>query len=105
MMAQRLSAEKGLARVVADGELPRASLATDAARLQKIGAVADGERPRDVLLRQQDGRAPRRDGVDPLKELRGETRGQAERRLVDEQQARLAHEGPADREHLLLPAR
>ena len=39
-----------------------------------------------------------------LPDLRDDQRREAEKRLVEEQQARLAHQRAADRQHLLLAA-
>ena len=43
--------------------------------------------------------------VDEREQLRDDHRGEAERELVDQQQAGLRQERHAEREHLLLPAR
>ena len=58
-----------------------------------------------VLLRDQQAEplGPVEVGKD-VEDVLDDHRGQAHRRLVEQDQARLGHEGPADRRHLLLAA-
>src|SRR5439155_22325481 len=77
----------------------------DAPRLENISARGEGERAVGVLLDEEHGHALGVDALDDAEDLPGETRGEAERRLVEEKQARPDHEGARDREHLLLAAR
>ena len=55
-----------------------------------------------VLLDDQDGRSLRVDVADHLEDLLDQDRGKAHRRLVEEQQLRVGHQGAPDRQHLLL---
>src|SRR5690606_32063574 len=76
------------------------------ARLEQVGMVGEVERDRGVLLDQQ--HADPVLGIDAphdLEDLRDDERRQAERRFVQQEQARAQHQGAADREHLLLAAR
>ena len=75
----------------------------DPPRLEHVGALAEVERERRVLLDEQD-----RDSflvVQPeqeLGELLDDERREPERELVDRERARLGHQRAADRDHLLL---
>src|SRR3990167_8514276 len=75
---------------------------SDAAVLEAHHPVRDAERDADVLLdydqRQAFAHQPRQSVVDRLHDARRE----AERYLVAQQQARIAHQRAADRRHLLL---
>jgi hypothetical protein len=62
------------------------------------------EREVGVLLDEQHRRALTVDGDDGVEDLLDETRGQSHRGLVEDEERRARHEGPADRQHLLLPA-
>ncbi len=77
----------------------------DASRLQHVGAGGEGERAACVLLDEQHGHSLGVDAAEHPENLPGEKRGEAERGLVEEQQARADHEGARDREHLLLASR
>ena len=74
----------------------------DAAVLEHVAAVGDAQRQRDLLLGDDDGEAVAAQvaegGVGIGRQLRRQPGG----RLVEHEQARLAHQRPADREHLLL---
>ena len=76
-----------------------------AAGLEDVGAVRDVQRVVDVLLDQQDRPALGLELGDGLEDPLDHQRRQAERRLVEQEQARPAHERPPDRQHLLLAAR
>ena len=86
-------------------DLPALALEDDPPRLEHVGALAEVEGEKRVLLDQQD-----RDVllvVQPaqeLDELLDDERRQAERELVDRERARLGHQRSADRDHLLLAA-
>src|SRR5882724_1024828 len=59
-----------------------------------------------VLLDQKDGELLLDvEGADDVENLPGDERGEAERRFVQQQEARPAHERARDRQHLLLAAR
>src|SRR5687767_2124908 len=85
---------EGLARAVED----------DAAVLDDVRAVAQGQRARHVLLDQEDRRAARVDAPQVVEDEPHHHRGQAEARLVQQQQPGSGHEPAADGAHLLLAA-
>ncbi len=76
----------------------------DAAAFQHIGAVRDRERLHDVLLDQQDRQPFGIQPADQREHLLDQQGGEAERRLVEDQELGLAHQAAADRQHLLLAA-
>src|ERR1700722_19630212 len=75
----------------------------DAAGFQHIAVIGDGERHARILFHQQDGDAelPSYARHAPRQILDNHGR-KAERKLVDQKQLGLAHEGAADGEHLAL---
>src|SRR5579859_2785860 len=85
-------------------ELRRRALEHDRPILEHIGAMRDLERLADVLLDEQDRQPLPVQLPDEGEELLDRDRRQAERRLVEDQEARLGHQAAADREHLLLAA-
>src|SRR5437870_3828834 len=94
------------ALAVGDGGEPVGrALAADATRLEHIGAAHRSERLARVLLHEQHGEAVPHQRLDGGKDAADHDGRQAERGLVDEQQAGAAHEGTADGAHLLLAAR
>src|SRR3989454_6120427 len=74
------------------------------ALLEHVGAHGDLERERRVLLDEQHGDAARVDPLDHVEHSEDYRRGETERGLIEQEQARLRHERPSDREHLLLAA-
>ena len=74
----------------------------DRSRLEHECTMGTGERLVRVLLDQKDRRALLVDLRDDLEDLLDELRRETHRRLVKQQEARLRHQRPADREHLLL---
>src|SRR4051794_14174523 len=72
--------------------------------LEHVAALRHVERVVRVLLDEHDRRALLVDLADHVVDAVDDDRRQAERRLVEEQQLRLGHQGAADREHLLLAA-
>src|SRR5206468_8296177 len=103
--ADSLLAEIGLADPRVARELRRRALGHDPPLLEDVGAGRDGEGLRDVLLDQQDRDALGVDPGDDLEDLVDDLRRQAERGLVEQQEARHRHQRPPDRDHLLLAAR
>src|SRR5260370_23514327 len=87
-------AEKTLAPAVHD----------DAPHLDDIGAIGDGEAHPGVLLGKQDGLSLRAQPLDQREDLRDERRREPERRLVEDEELRLDHQGAGNRQHLLLTA-
>ena len=85
--------------------LGRRSRQGDGAVLDDIGARRDLERLHDVLLDQQDRHALAVELADQREHLLDQQRRQAQRGLVEDQQARLGHHAAPDRQHLLLAAR
>ena len=89
------------------------SLASDAGRArqrdptleQAVDAIGDLECLVDVLLDDEDRRALRLDDRDGLVHLLDDDRRQPERDLVEQQQSRVGHQRPPDRERLLLATR
>src|SRR5262249_47105599 len=102
---ERLEAEVNASDVVVAGELAGGAFADDAAVLQHVDALDDGERRAGILLDQQPRHARLLNGADRLEDLDLETVGDADRRFIEQEQPRIAHERATDREHLLLPAR
>ena len=77
----------------------------DPPHLHDVAAVGQLERGAGVLLHQQDGHAGRLvDLADGLEDGAHQQRRQPQRGLVEQEQARPGHEGPADGQHLLLAA-
>ena len=68
----------------------RVPCSTNAAVLEHIGARGDVQRLHHILLDQQNARAPRADALDQPEHLLDEQRRKAERRLVEDQELRLA---------------
>src|SRR3989442_11833331 len=88
---------------VVPAELSRRPRHDDAARLEEVGVIGEVERRRDVLLDEQDAHALLAvDGAHDAEDLASDERREAERGLVEEEQARPQHERAPDREHLLL---
>src|SRR5215472_13504398 len=75
-----------------------------AAMLEHVRAVDDLQRLFDVLLDEQHGGAGPPDLPDGGEDLRDDLGGKPERRLVEQQQRRTAHERATQSAHLLLPA-
>jgi hypothetical protein len=98
-------AEVTLAHVVAPRQVGRRAFHRDLADLQHGRAVGDGQRHRSVLLDQDDGSAHPVDLPHGLADALHELRRESERGLVEQQQARLGHQRPSDREHLLFAPR
>src|SRR5690242_11185673 len=93
---RRSDAEIDLPDVIVMGEGIARAFARDAAMLQEVNARGDAERGKRVLLDQQDGRAPLLDLANGFEDLELEAVGDADRRLVEQQQRRAAHERAAD---------
>src|SRR5262249_25433776 len=71
-----------------------------------VAAMGELEGMVGVLLDQEDGHLLLLvDVADDLEDLLDDQRREAERRLVEQQQPRPAHQRPRDRQHLLLAAR
>src|SRR5215211_7384665 len=75
----------------------------DLSRLQHIGPIRDVEGEVGVLFHQQHGDALFAVQLtEAAEEILHDDGREAERRLVEQQQARPAHQRPSDRQHLLL---
>src|SRR6202022_2695144 len=85
-------------------ELLASAREADASRLEHVAAVREPERLHEVLLDEQHGGALRVDAANRFEDGLHHERGEAQRRLVEDEQARARHEGATDREHLLLAA-
>ena len=80
-------------------------LADDPPQRQKIAAIRHRQCATRILLDHQDAdRSVAGDLRQGREQLPGETRRQAQRRLVEQNERRLGHQGAADRHHLLLAA-
>src|SRR5260370_12001448 len=77
----------------------------DDALLDDVGPVAQPRRELEILLGVQDRQALPPQRRDLIPEGAHDHRGQALRRLVEQQHPRVAHQGAGDGEHLLLAAR
>ncbi len=77
----------------------------DAALLDDVVAVDQTGHLAEILVDDHDGLTGLFQFVQAAPDLGADQRGKALRRLVQHQQARIRHQGPADRQHLLLPAR
>ena len=99
-----VSAQVEPLHVLARGQLGGGPRERDPADLEHRGVVGHRQRHRGVLLDEHDRGALRVDLADHPADARDHLRGEPERRLVEQQQARARHEGAADREHLLLAA-
>src|SRR5437667_9882156 len=98
-------AEVAVLDVRACTELGRGAAPHDLALLEDVVSVGDPRQRGHVLVDQQD-RLPARLEVDQAApDLRPDERREPLRRLVEDEQARVRHEGAPDREHLLLAAR
>jgi hypothetical protein len=74
--------------------------------LQNISAIGEGQRLRDVLLDEHDGQPFLLvEAADDREDLGDDEGREAERGLVEHDEARLTHQAARDREHLLLAAR
>ena len=99
-----MHAEVGLAHGRIGGKVAGFAVADDAAGLDQIAAVGDGEALAGILLDEQHADAGLAHLGERLEKFVGEHRRQAERRLVEEQDLGRRHHRPADRHHLLLAA-
>src|SRR5262245_31141114 len=101
----QLPAEIDAADVIVGGQVARGAGQRDAARLHHVAAVGHREREVRVLLDHGHGRALAADVRDDREDGLHDRRRQAERGLVEEDQAWPRHERSRDRQHLLLAAR
>ena len=83
---------------------PRRLRRARCAGFQHIAAIGDGERQRRHLIDQQDRDALVAQLGENVEQLVDHRRRKPERRLVEQQDARLRHQPARDREHLLLAA-
>ena len=82
----------------------RITAQNDIARLKHICFIGNGERFFRILLDQKNGHSVLVDFLDNIENLINIEWGQTHRRLVENDQARVAHEGASHRKHLLLAA-
>src|SRR3989442_14630606 len=85
-------------------ELGRGSAPDDLALLEDVVRVGDPRQRGDVFVDQQNRLPARLETRDATPDLSPDERREPLRRLVEDEQARVRHEGAPDREHLLLPA-
>ena len=91
--------------VLVGGQLGAGTLVGDPPGAEDVAAVGDLERPQGVLLDDEDRAAPLAQLDEQVEDGVDHHRGEAERRLVEEHEARLAHQRPGDGELLGLAAR
>ncbi len=101
----RYGPQKGAAQLRMHEQLVASPRANHPAVGQEVGSGRGGERPSGVLLHQEDGRPRPGELVDDVEDLVGDQRGEPQAGLVQEEQARTRHQGPADGHHLLLASR
>src|SRR2546427_704652 len=77
----------------------------DLAAVEHVHAIGDGDGHRQILLDQQDGEARALELGDDAPDLAHQQRRQPLGGLVHQQERRVAHQGAADGQHLLLAAR
>src|SRR5207245_3766665 len=92
----------GAQEVVAIEEILRRAVEADLTLLHAVRVLHEIERDVDRLLDQHNGGSAVVDAPDHVQQLRDDDRRDAERQLVDQQQAWLENEGLAQAEHLLL---
>ena len=76
----------------------------DAAGLEDVAAVGDLQRAEGVLLDEEHGDVERLHALHHVEDLGDEDRGEAHRRLVEQEARGAAHQRAGDGEHLLLAA-
>jgi hypothetical protein len=82
----------------------RGTVDHDPPALQNIATMRDRERGVGILLRKQHHCTGAIDRRNRLEHLRHDLGREADRRLIQQEDLRLGHQGPADRHHLLLAA-
>src|SRR5258707_1115391 len=86
-------------------ELAPATAERDTAVDHDVAAMGEFQRVECVLLDQEYGELLLHvEPADRIEDLTRHQRGEPERRLVEQEQARAAHQGARDRQHLLLAA-
>ena len=98
------AAQVGFADLVIDQQIGTRVLQHHAAVLQHIATVGHLQRLVGVLLDQEHRHALLADLADDVEDLRDHQRRQAQRGLIQQQQARTGHQRAADGQHLLLAA-
>src|SRR6516164_9662957 len=81
------------------------ALMRDAAGFQDVGMISDSERLVSHLLYKQDRESCFPQCADGVEDVLDNQRCEPERRLIQKEQLRLAHQRASDREHLLLASR
>src|SRR4030081_1242507 len=85
-------------------KLGRCAAPDDLSLLENVVRVRDPGERRHVLVDDQDRLALRLEPFHAAPDLGADERCQPFRRLVEDEQARIGHQGASDREHLLLAA-
>src|SRR5256712_4434979 len=101
----RSNSEIRFADAVARQELGGPPGGVNAARLEQVGPIDHPQHLLHVLLDDQHRQPAGADASHQLEHLLHEDRREPGGRLVEEEQSRFGHEGPADRAHLLLAPR
>src|SRR5919108_1250716 len=102
---QSLEREKLLAERGVISQARGRSAELDGSLLQHVDAVGERQRELGVLLGEQDGETVRLEPRDLVAQVIDHDRRQPLRRLVEQQELRVAHQRARDGEHLLLAAR
>src|SRR5256712_1085255 len=97
-------AQVAMLDVLQDSELGRGAAPDDLALLEDVVRVGDACQRGDVFVDQENRLPARLEVPDAAPDLSPDERREPLRRLVEDEQARVRHEGAPDREHLLLPA-
>src|SRR5205814_1502310 len=96
---ERLPDEVGLEQLI------RGSGQDELAGLHHVRAAGAGQRETHVLLDEQDAETAAVDGGERFVDARHDAWRDSQRRLIEEQELRPAHQRASNREHLLLAAR
>jgi hypothetical protein len=102
LLAAGVEAEVELFHVVVFQELHRVTVHHQLAGLHDVAVVCDGEGHLGILLDEQYRGPLLVDLDDHVADLLDEERGQPEGRLVEDEELGVLHEGPPNRQHLLL---
>src|SRR5206468_8985833 len=104
-LARLLDDQIFLPKGVVGGELRDAAEEADRSLVEDADVVGEGEGEGQILLRHQDGHALLLEDGDLVGERLHDQVSQTLGGLVQDEEARIAHESASDREHLLLASR
>src|SRR5438874_1280308 len=98
------NAQVAMPEVAIGIELGRGTLPGDASALDDRVPVGEAHQPLDVLVDDEDRLSSLPQAVEALPDFFAHERRQAFGRLVEDEEMRISHQRPPDRQHLLLPA-